>query len=362
MGLMFIEIFNPLQGGLQVGIAGALFYLAPLLWFWVGRSGLVTPEFLTFFSFRVVLPLGVVSMAWGLYQTYHGLLPFEQQWVEEGGYGALFIAEGVIRAIGFANSSAEYQRLLLLCAVFALCGWITMRSRLLLLLPVFLCALFLSAARGPVIMFALAACVLWAIRARAAGSWVPRFLAVAFLSAAALIALLMFLQTQTFGARIAPLVSRQVEGLLDPANEEKSTATGHLLLIEYSMLQGVTNPAGRGLGASTRAADKYGARTMNAEFDLPNVMLSLGVLGGLLYSGIVLVALHRAFMWWRAARQAAALVCVGALVATLGSWLIGGEYSMAALIWFYIGALDRLSVRPKTQNGRQPRALGSDHP
>jgi hypothetical protein len=34
--LMTAQIFNPAQGGLVVGLGGALFYLVPLLWFWIG--------------------------------------------------------------------------------------------------------------------------------------------------------------------------------------------------------------------------------------------------------------------------------------------------------------------------------------
>jgi len=34
--LMMAQMFNPAQGDLTVGLGGALFYLVPLLWFWIG--------------------------------------------------------------------------------------------------------------------------------------------------------------------------------------------------------------------------------------------------------------------------------------------------------------------------------------
>ncbi|MCW3058304.1 MAG: hypothetical protein JWQ02_125, partial [Capsulimonas sp.] len=36
--LMVLEIFNPIQGGIGVGIFGAVFYIVPILWFFVGRE------------------------------------------------------------------------------------------------------------------------------------------------------------------------------------------------------------------------------------------------------------------------------------------------------------------------------------
>jgi hypothetical protein len=360
MLMMIIEIFNPQQGGLDVGFAGALFYIAPLLWFWVGRV-YATREFLGHFSLRTLVGIGLLAALWGLYQSYRGLFAFEQLWVDQIGYGALYISDEVIRAIGFFNSSAEYQRFLIITAIVLLAAWLAERSRLVLLLPIVLVAVFLSAARGPVIMFAAAAVVVWAISARSLALWLPRLLGAAALGGAALVLLLTVLQTTSFSGRIAPLVSRQVEGLLDPANAEKSTATGHLEMIRNGVSYGFTSPAGRGLGATTLAASKYGEKTINAEVDFANLMLSLGLLGGLLYAAIVVVVLVKAVRWWMIERHTLALVTLGILVVTLGSWLIGGEYSAAALIWFVIGSMDRLSTEEQAQRHRSRRLAAGHH-
>jgi hypothetical protein len=342
MLLMLVEVFNPAQGGLQVGFAGALIYLAPLLWFWVARS-YASVAFAETFTFGMVMAIGAAATALGLYQTYFGLLPFEQQWVEQIGYQALYISDEVVRAIGFFSSSAEYQRYLIVVTVTTVALWLTTRSRLILLLPLFLLAIFLSAARGPVIMVVLGAGVVWAISARNVRAWAPRLAVAAALGGAALMAVLLLLQSSSIGGRVAPLIERQVGGLLDPGNLEKSTAKGHLQMIADGLLSGITSPAGEGLGATTFAAEKYGARSRNAEVDIANLMISVGVLGGLLYLVIVLGVLWKALRWWRVERAPYALVMVGILVATLGGWLIGGEYSVAALLWFQIGLMDRLS-------------------
>jgi hypothetical protein len=360
MILMLIEMFNPAQGDLQIGLAGALFYVAPLLWFWVARS-FASPE-LAQQSTRVIIGLGIAAMLLGLYQTYFGLLPFEQQWVEQIGYQALYISDEVVRAISFFNSSAEYQRYLLLVAVTLFALWSARRSSLILLLPLFLISIFLSAARGPVVMVLMAMAVVWAVSSRTIAAWLPRLAVAAAIGAGALIAMLLYFQGSTLGGRVAPLVERQVSGLLDPTNQEKSTATGHLQMIEEGFIAGVLTPAGSGLGATTEAAQKYGARNRNAEVDFANLMISAGILGGLLYLIIVIAVLTRALSWWRSERHPYALIVLGSLVATLGGWLIGGEYSVAAVVWFQVGLMDRLSRDAELARHRNRLyAPGTDH-
>jgi hypothetical protein len=354
MLLMIAGMFNPLQGGLQVGFAGALFYLVPLLWFWIARA-YATHELIELLSFRVLLAIGLLATVWGLYQTYFGLLPFEQAWVEHGGYGALYISDDVIRAIGFFNSSAEYQRFLLVTAMTLLAAWLTRRSKLALALPVVLVALFLAAARGPIVMFTGAAVVVWAITSRSTLAWSGRFVVAAVALFGVLVAALMFLDTMAFGERVDVLVDRQVAGLLDPTNEEASTAQGHLQMIVDGVVAGVTMPAGQGLGITTIAAAKFGEGTLNAEVDFANVMLALGIIGGVLYLAVIVTVLRTAIAWWKAERAAIALVTVGVVFVTFGGWLIGAEYAMAALVWFFIGAMDGLASTARLKRKRSRR-------
>jgi hypothetical protein len=359
MFLMFFGMFNPLQGGLDVGFAGALFYLVPLLWFWIGRA-YGTRELMEFFTFRVLIAVGLAATAWGLYQTYFGLFAFESAWVRAVGYGALSIATGVTRALAFFNSSAEYLRFLLAAAVALLAMVLAGRLRAAVLLAAVLLAIFLSAARGPVIMFVGAAVVMWSIKARSSAAWTPRFLAAGALGVGLLVALLLTLQTVSFGGRLAPVVDRQIDGLLDPVNPEKSTAVGHLQMVANGFVLGIEQPAGRGLGATTLAAAKYGGEQINAEIDFANVMIALGILGGLVYIAIVVAVLVKAVRWWKAERHRLALATVGIVVATFGGWLIGGEYSMAALVWFYIGAMDKLAREERIKRRTRSRATAAE--
>src|SRR5262249_30681447 len=147
----------------------------------------------------------------------------------------------------------------------------------------------------------------WAISARSVISWLPRLAVAATIGGVGLVGLLVFLQGSSFGGRVAPLVERQGGGLLDPGDQGKSTATGHLQMIRDGLIAGVTNPAGEGLGITTAAAEKYGKGTRSAEVDFANLMISVGILGGVLYAIIGLTVLGRALRWWRIARQPHAL-------------------------------------------------------
>ena len=97
--------------------------------------------------------------------------------------------------------------------------------------------------------------------------------------------------------------------------------------------------------ATTLAAAKYGGRVKSSEFDVSNVFLSTGLVGGVLYVLVVALALLAAFRYWWRTRSLVALALLGILVVTFGAWLNGGQYAVAALAWFCIGALDRFQMQ-----------------
>ena len=108
MAIMIVEIFNPAQGGISVGLGGAIFFIIPVLWFWIGRS-LASPALVERVLYKVVLPLATVAAVLGLCQTFLGFLPFEQAWINSAKrvYTSLYIGAS-IRPFGFSVNAAEY--------------------------------------------------------------------------------------------------------------------------------------------------------------------------------------------------------------------------------------------------------------
>jgi hypothetical protein len=103
------------------------------------------------------------------------------------------------------------------------------------------------------------------------------------------------------------------------------------------------SPLGYGLGATTLAATKFGGDGMCMELDLANSFTSLGLPGGLLYGFLVCSVIMMAVRYWIQVRSPIALLLLATLSVTLGEWLNGGQYAVSALVWFCVGALDRLN-------------------
>ncbi len=349
--IMVVEIINPLQGGIAVGIAGALFYVVPVIWFYLGRlKG--TPALLKRL-FKVTVGISILAAVYGLYQTWFGYLPSEEEWVRLAHMEALHVGGGY-RAFAFFTFPAEYDWFLCLGIVLLWAAFLRGRYVALAPIPLLGLAVFFESGRGPVVS-TLATCVaLWAIQGRNIRGWLPRGALALALATAGLILSLQQAQQMQFSAQTQALVNHQTSGLLDPTNEKTSTAGLHSSMLLNGFAEGFKNPIGKGLGATTLAAQKFGAGGGSTEVDMSNMFVSLGLVGGTLYLTIVGLVFVKAVRYWHQARSGVALAIVGILFLTFGQWLNGGQYCAAFLIWFCIGTLDRIQ-RTQTGKGIDPQ-------
>jgi len=117
LGVIYlIQVFNPLQGGLFVGLSGALFMLVPVAWFYFGqevKSGFILTVL------RLVVVMGLVTSLHGLYQMMFGYPGFEQYWVEHTEFYDSIAIGQVKRAIATFSSAEEWSRYIELGAVIA---------------------------------------------------------------------------------------------------------------------------------------------------------------------------------------------------------------------------------------------------
>lgn len=336
---MAAEIINPLQGGLAVGIAGALFYIVPVIWFYLGRMKGTSAILKRLFM--VTAGVSILAAVYGLYQTWFGYLPSEEQWVHLTHMEALHVGGGS-RAFAFFTFPAEYDWFLCLGIVLLWAAFLRGRYIALAPIPLLGLAVFFESGRGPVVS-TLATCVaLWAIQGRNIRVWLPRGALALALAVTGLVLSLQQAQQMQFSSQTQELVNHQTSGLLDPTNAKTSTVGVHSGMILNGFAEGFRTPIGRGLGATTIAAQKFGAGEGSTEMDISNMFVSLGFMGGLLYLGIVGLVLVTAVHYWHQARSGVALAIVGILFLNFGQWLNGGQYSIAFLIWFCIGALDRM--------------------
>lgn len=344
--VMTLQILNPLQGGLVVGVAGALFYLIPLCWYFIGRiylTDLLLRRILTIF-----IVSSVVAALYGLMQTFVGFPDYDSNWIKAAGtsYQSLNVL-GSIRALGPTTSAAEYSTLLA-CGLICLLSLALFRWQLLALIPAGLLgvAIILESSRGVVVLVIATFIVLLALRQRS------KRLAMTVLAIVVIgggFAYQKFSETSSItpislstgtAAATSGFLAHQINGLAHPFDQQYSTGGGHLQQILTGLGQSLKQPFGYGLGATTLSASKFGGTSQSAENDVVDVFLSGGVIGGVLY----VLILYRTLvaggtLAFRYKRMTDVLPFV-AVAVSFGQTLNGGYYSLMPFLWLYIAWID----------------------
>jgi hypothetical protein len=345
--VMTLEIFNPRQGGLSVGLSGAVFYIAPVLWFWVGRH-FGSPAVVEKLIYRVIFPLALLAALLGFAQTFIGFLPYEQAWIDIAAtsYTALHLG-GSIRAFGFSVSGTEYAVLLMFGVVGITAAYFGSKWKWVFILPILITGVVLASGRTAVVRIILTLAFIWAFRKgqKLGTSTIVRI--VLFASAGALlvatVASHFVPQTGSSGknSAVQDALAHQAGGLAHPLDPKYSTAGIHGGLIWSGLLEGVTYPIGHGLGATTEAAAKFGGDPSegSSEIDFSDMFISLGLIGGLLYLFVVVSAMRQSLTYLHTVPRTISLPVAAILFSSLGSWLIGGQYSTSSVTLFLVGAL-----------------------
>lgn len=358
MAIMLIQVFNPRQGALIVGVAGVMFQFVPLLWFWLGKAYGTRP-FLQTLLFRVVLGLSGLAMLFGLYQSVFGYLPYQFQWYQIAGYPSLGNPERGLSPITFFASNTEHAIFVSLGIVLLWSLYLFKNRSALLPIPVFLGALLVTGVRGPVAKILIMMSGLWAIKGQTVVSWFTRG---ALALGVAALGLFWSLSGITQSLDDAP---PQVQNRLErQANEfvrvptgeqEYSSASTHLGMLVHGYRLSLQYPLGVGLGAGTKAAMKFrgGGDTGSdrgdsspalgsTETDFGDTLRALGIPGGLVYHVLVFLLVLNAFRLWNQDRRPLHMALLGFMGITFLGWLSGGRYGVTPLLWFCLGAVDRL--------------------
>jgi hypothetical protein len=352
MVMMTLEIFNPHQGSVVVGLSGAMFYLVPMFWFWIGRR-YGTDSVLFILLYRVLFPLGVLAAILGLCQTYIGFLPWESAWIAavSSHYHALNLGGGFIRPFGFSVNGVEYADLLLLSCSFTLATFFAGRRVYAIFFPVLAAALFLASSRTAIIKLLFSVAASWALSSKGGRGWAVR---LPFAFAAGIGALAFVLSQvgvannghQTSAAQAS--TQHQLSGLSHPLDSRYSTAGAHSQLLLQGVLQGFRNPLGSGIGSTTLGSGKFGGGgddddtdLHSSEVDISDSFIAMGCIGGIIYLATILLVLKRAIVFGRSAPKYLALPALSLLAAMGGAWIALGQYGIAPLVWFVIGALSR---------------------
>jgi len=353
-----LEIFNPLQGGLLVGLAGALFMLVPLVWFYFGQS--VEGGFINR-VLQLAVVLGVLTSFYGLYQLVYGYPAFEQYWIANTDYYVSINVGHIRRALATFSSAEEWGRYAELGAIAAL-GFTAAARRFMHRIGWLICGLFLVGAviltgqRTAIfgLLAGIAALILFGARS------LPQMILRVGLLVLPIILVLVFVAppseedmwNKSENDTVGTLVSHAQRGTLKPAEEGSFQVRmenwTYLLtsVIPY-------RPLGAGLGAGSLGEVRF-----QSDSDLPPidsfilvVAIACGIPGALLFVWI----LGRAT--WLSAKNARAPddrdMTTRRIVAALMPALVLNSifgltftlYAVAPLAWLLMGWISRETLR-----------------
>jgi hypothetical protein len=305
--IYFLQIFNPLQGGLSVGLSGALFVLVPVVWFYFGQA--MKPAFMET-ALRLMVVLGILTSLYGLYQLTFGFPAFEQYWIDNTEFYNSISVGNVKRALATYSSAEEWGRYIEVGALVAL-GFGATASSNVRRLAWFTCAaaltlmLMLTGQRTAIFGLIFGAFVLLMLGAKTwRGAMSRLFLALA---PAILVAVLVQAPTNddmlSHGSddKMGAVLSHSARGTLRPGEEEslqerlKNWTFLFTEVIPY-------RPLGIGVGGTS-----VGAWRFNADLDLPPIdsyfistVLTCGFPAALLFMWILFRATR---MSWRISRE-----------------------------------------------------------
>ena len=347
--IMALEIFNPSQGSLAVGLSGAFFYMVPVLWFWAGRS-LANSAVVERLIYRMLLPLSALAALLGLYQTFVGFLPYQVAWVNSATkvLTSLYVGN-TIRAFGFSVSGSEYATLLEFGVLASVAAYFAGRRALILIAPLSATSLLLASSRGYVVKTVFALAIVFVVRKGQPLKW-RTLVGMAGLGVISLVGLSLI------AARLAPAdqpstrhttaaqndVTHQLGGLAHPFDSHYSTAGTHAGMVTAALTSAITHPLGMGLGYTTFAAEKLETGSTNqgsSEVDLSDMFVALGMAGGLIYLFVAFHVVKDTLAYVRTTPRRIGLPVSALVVAAFGSWLVGGQYSTSSLLFFFFGAV-----------------------
>jgi hypothetical protein len=344
--LLFVEMFNPLQGSIMAGVVSALYYIIPVLWFYCGRS-FGSKETLRAL-FNTIIFGSLLGVLYGMYQQFVGFTEVERQWLAITRNDVGLYLAGAMRVFSFFPSFSEYVEFIVFGVILSLVYTLKRNRFMIVMYILFMAALILSSSRGALLTGVACSVLVWAVQGKTFKSWAPRLVIAGVIGLSALV----FGLSSAKGASLDPtteaLVEHQARGLLAPLERKTSTGNDHVRQVFQAIGIGIRYPFGNGLGATTIAGGKVsggdtGLRgvSIGAESDIGNTFISCGAVGGVLYLVLIGTAFWRAARRWYIERDEVSLATLILPFGGLNFWLLSAHYAGPMVIWFILGALDR---------------------
>lgn len=260
--IFFLQIFNPWQGSLFIGLSGAMFMLLPIAWFYFGQ--VVKTDFLEK-AMRLIVLMGLLCSLHGLYQLFIGYPEFENYWIKHTDHYESIAVGHITRALATFNSAEEWGRYVqyggVIAAGFALGSKQPARR---------LCWAFACCASFGVLVITGQRTAIFGLLAGltslfllGASSWGALFkrLSLMIFAGGMVLALAKApsaddMWNRSSDDKVGTMLSHTARGTLQPGKEESLQERFRIwnMLLNKVVL---VNPLGTGLGAGTVAAARY---------------------------------------------------------------------------------------------------------
>lgn len=261
-GIFILQVCNPFQGALFVGLSGAMFILLPVAWFYFGQA--IRPDFMAT-TMRLIVVMGLICSLHGIYQLTQGYPDFENYWIQHTDHYESIAVGKVTRALATFNSAEEWGRYVqfgaLIAGGFALgatslvrrAGWAIAGASLsgVLLITGQRTAIF-GLLLGVGVMVLLGAATRRGVFGRMGLMLVIMLIIVGVAKPPAADEM----WSKSDDQKVETMLSHTARGTLDPAKEESLQERFRIWeRLIFTVIP--ANPLGTGLGAGTVAAARY---------------------------------------------------------------------------------------------------------
>ena len=351
-GIFLLQIFNPLQGGLMIGLSGAMLILVPVTWFYFGQTVNLR---LIRIVLHLIVGIGIVTSLYGVYQLLYGYPEFERYWLENVEFYVSIGVGHVKRPVATFTSAEEWGRYIGMGALIAFgfslgarqllirAGWLLCTAGLatVLLFTGQRTAIF-GVALGFASLLVLGAKNLRGAALRLTLIMLPVLLVAALAKPPSEDEMWSKEETETVGT----LLSHTQRGTLQPTGEDS-------LYVRFEIWQDLITsvipyrPLGSGLGAGSLGALKFSTGAEETAIDNFVLVLAVacGIPGALLFLWIIGRATVFAIRQTRRTTPATPEATVARIIAALMPIFILNNifgltfslYSVAPIGWLLIG-------------------------
>ena len=337
IGVMFLQMFNPLQGGIAVGIGGGKFWLIPMLWFFFG----------IFFDkdyiekvFNLLIILGFLSAIYGIKQVFWGFFEFEKKWlyyvININKFSSIFV-HSVIRPFSFFPSPQEYADFLMITLIIAFTAFLFRRNKILysIVFLVILYAKILLSVRGTLLLafFSFILILMITSRKKKLAYSITGTVLFFYIILANLIYYEIILPAMP--VNFIRLYTHIFSGIVDPFSRY-STVWERIMELKNLPLTIAKYPIGMGIGTTSLAGRKFGGVYTRFEVSLFAMIAGASIFAGILYIGVVVASIRQSIVKFVNTRNWIYPMIAGIVFAY---FIVGGltVYSTSAIYWFLIG-------------------------